>query len=226
MNDGDLLLRRILEVPEDDAARLVYADWLEENGDPDKAEYIRLEVELEASIISKTKLSPDRKHHVLSRTTVLHRRIANRSRYQLPKKAALQWNRGFIDSLLLPIDYFWNRQRLMALFRRHPITEVTLFGCKPSRTELTDSAGTVVEWHWWEGCHRSQYASLPKQLLINLPAKYRSCLDASSGPIEHVGYKSEREAKAALNVACVKYGRKLVGLDELNEHKHLPKQKD
>lgn len=32
MSDGDALLRAILLRPDDDAARLVYADWLDENG--------------------------------------------------------------------------------------------------------------------------------------------------------------------------------------------------
>lgn len=32
--------------PDDDLRRLVFADWLEENGDPDWAEFIRLEVGL------------------------------------------------------------------------------------------------------------------------------------------------------------------------------------
>lgn len=46
MNDGAILLRNILEVPGDDAARLVYADWLQENGQPERAEFIRVQVEL------------------------------------------------------------------------------------------------------------------------------------------------------------------------------------
>ncbi len=33
MTDNDALLRAILDSPDDDAPRLVYADWLEENGD-------------------------------------------------------------------------------------------------------------------------------------------------------------------------------------------------
>src|SRR5262249_53245590 len=40
MRDGDDLLPGILETPDDDAPRLVYADWLEERGDP-RAEFIR-----------------------------------------------------------------------------------------------------------------------------------------------------------------------------------------
>src|SRR5262245_18950992 len=39
-------LRTICENPDDDAPRLVYADWLDENGDPARAEFIRLHVQL------------------------------------------------------------------------------------------------------------------------------------------------------------------------------------
>ena len=40
-------LRAICEQPADDAPRLIYADWLEEHGDPDRAEFIRLQVALD-----------------------------------------------------------------------------------------------------------------------------------------------------------------------------------
>jgi uncharacterized protein (TIGR02996 family) len=45
MNTEETLLRAVIERPHDQAARLVYADWLEEHGDP-RAEFLRLEVEL------------------------------------------------------------------------------------------------------------------------------------------------------------------------------------
>jgi uncharacterized protein (TIGR02996 family) len=40
------LLRAIISQPDDDAVRLVYADWLEENGLADQAEFIRVQCEL------------------------------------------------------------------------------------------------------------------------------------------------------------------------------------
>lgn len=42
----DPLLAAILAHPADDLARLVYADWIEEQGDPDRARFIRAQVEL------------------------------------------------------------------------------------------------------------------------------------------------------------------------------------
>jgi uncharacterized protein (TIGR02996 family) len=41
------LLQAILDDPEDDGLRLVYADWLEEHGEPERAEFIRVQLELE-----------------------------------------------------------------------------------------------------------------------------------------------------------------------------------
>ena len=41
MSDGESLYRAILAAPADDAPRLVYADWLEERGDLERAELIR-----------------------------------------------------------------------------------------------------------------------------------------------------------------------------------------
>lgn len=46
MTDAAALLAAILADPADDTARLVYADWLEENDQPERAEFIRVQVEL------------------------------------------------------------------------------------------------------------------------------------------------------------------------------------
>jgi uncharacterized protein (TIGR02996 family) len=46
MNEREAFLRAIFESPDDDAPRLVYADWLEENKDPLQAAFVRVQVEL------------------------------------------------------------------------------------------------------------------------------------------------------------------------------------
>lgn len=48
MADGAALLQRIVDAPDDDAARLVYADWLLEQGDDARGELIQLQVKLAA----------------------------------------------------------------------------------------------------------------------------------------------------------------------------------
>lgn len=44
--DGAALLAGILAEPGCDTRRLVYADWLEENGEQERAEFIRLQIEM------------------------------------------------------------------------------------------------------------------------------------------------------------------------------------
>ena len=46
MNDGATLLACILADPTDDLCRLAYADWLEETGECERAQFIRVQVEL------------------------------------------------------------------------------------------------------------------------------------------------------------------------------------
>ncbi len=46
MTDRDALYRAILDTPDDDTLRLVYADALEESGDPRRAAFVRTQIEL------------------------------------------------------------------------------------------------------------------------------------------------------------------------------------
>src|SRR6476620_2551512 len=46
MPDDDAFLRAIIANPDDDLPRLVYADWLDEHGEPERAEFIRVQCEL------------------------------------------------------------------------------------------------------------------------------------------------------------------------------------
>lgn len=41
--DGQALLNAVIQNPDDDTPRLVFADWLEEHGDPDRAAFTRLQ---------------------------------------------------------------------------------------------------------------------------------------------------------------------------------------
>jgi uncharacterized protein (TIGR02996 family) len=45
MSPEDAFLAEIVEHPDDDAVRLVYADWLDERGDIDRADFIRVQIQ-------------------------------------------------------------------------------------------------------------------------------------------------------------------------------------
>lgn len=44
MDEGHALFQTILESPDDDAPRLIYSDWLEEQGQPERAQFIRVQI--------------------------------------------------------------------------------------------------------------------------------------------------------------------------------------
>ena len=46
MNERDALLKAVCDNPDDDTPRLVFADWLDEHDEPDRAEFIRLQIEI------------------------------------------------------------------------------------------------------------------------------------------------------------------------------------
>jgi uncharacterized protein (TIGR02996 family) len=45
MTEREALLRAVCENPNDDLPRLVFADWFDENGDPDRGTFVRAQVE-------------------------------------------------------------------------------------------------------------------------------------------------------------------------------------
>jgi uncharacterized protein (TIGR02996 family) len=51
MSQQEGILAAIQEAPDDDTPRLVYADWLAEHGDPERAEFIRVQCELARHVV-------------------------------------------------------------------------------------------------------------------------------------------------------------------------------
>jgi uncharacterized protein (TIGR02996 family) len=136
MNERDAFIRGIAANLYDDAPRLAFADWLDEHGEHDRAEFIRVQCELE----------PIRDKYEIPRAAELHAREEHfgsrgMSQYNqahgwlgaMPegwddwrKGAALEYRRGFLDVLALPTRTFLELgARIRAL---HPtIRRVVLF---------------------------------------------------------------------------------------------------
>src|SRR4051794_16651783 len=91
---ADGLLKDIIENPEDDAPRLIYADWLDDNGEAERAEFIRAQIEL-----SRTSERAPRRKELLAREAELWERHGESWRSQLPALRGvkwLDWSRGFV----------------------------------------------------------------------------------------------------------------------------------
>jgi uncharacterized protein (TIGR02996 family) len=91
MTDEDAFLEAIRAAPDEDAPRLIYADWLDENGDSDRAEFIRVQIALARPKVPGRAALRERERSLLK---------ANRERWLGPiNPRGFPWQlaRGFIE---------------------------------------------------------------------------------------------------------------------------------
>src|SRR5262245_10416046 len=115
-------LAAIRDAPEDDLPRLVCADWLDENGQPDRAEFVRVQVELSRGVSPRS-----RARDLLVRLRGLIRGHRGRWLGLLASHAPDSvFERGFVEGVRL------NGTTLLrhgaALFDEHPIHRLCLYG--------------------------------------------------------------------------------------------------
>lgn len=117
------ILQEILEHPDDDVPRLIYADWLEDHGGPmeqARAEFIRLQIQL-----SRMPGDDERRPEL----EALERRMRKRHERQWLgelREAIQGWTfvRGFISHLALEAGQLLKIHPL--LLRRHPVHSLRL----------------------------------------------------------------------------------------------------
>jgi uncharacterized protein (TIGR02996 family) len=129
MRDESLFLAAIAAEPADDTPRLVFADWLDEHGDPDRAEFIRVQCarlrnadgggDLPASELARLET---RERELLSR---------NKDRWLQPlrdlkARTSLygEFSRGFVNDLIVETATFLARGD--ELWRHSPVTALRL----------------------------------------------------------------------------------------------------
>lgn len=130
MTHDEAFLQAVLEAPEDDTPRLVYADWLEEYGQPDRSEFIRVQVEL-ARLPENNLRRPGlearerdllRDHEIEWAGPILPLLLHDEA-LRLGDRARRKWRfrRGFIEEVALDADTFPANASL--LFARAPIRD-------------------------------------------------------------------------------------------------------
>ena len=123
MTHADAFLREILAHPDEDAPRLIFADWLEEQGDAEsvaRAEFIRVQCMLAAG-----QLPQQRRDELLRR----EHQILNEwdEEWVRPIRRIIQnwgYDRGFIDYVGMASDRFLAHGG--RLFRRAPVQHLRL----------------------------------------------------------------------------------------------------
>jgi uncharacterized protein (TIGR02996 family) len=119
MTDEAALLQAIIAEPDDDAPRLVYADWLEEHGRPERGEFIRLQCD-------EARLPSDDPRRAGLATRLRRLQAVHERDWVEPYRSHLQgwaFHRGFIERVSAGA-----RQFLTAAppFAAWPIRHVTL----------------------------------------------------------------------------------------------------
>jgi uncharacterized protein (TIGR02996 family) len=94
--DRAAFLRAIAENPDDDLPRLVYADWLDEHGQPERAEFIRVQIEL-------ARMPPDdpRRSELVDRQAELVSTPGRSWQPIQPPGVTLRFERGFVQSVMV-----------------------------------------------------------------------------------------------------------------------------
>jgi len=122
MTHHEGFMHAIIERPDDETPRLVYADWLDENGQPERAEFIRIQCEL-------AKMMPD--DRLYTGLQLRQRKLfAEHSPYWLGKLRGpfglKDFQRGFLARVRLHAQSFVAHAN--TLFRLGPIRDVSLTG--------------------------------------------------------------------------------------------------
>jgi len=131
MSPHDPFLTAILEQPDDDTARLVCADWLEERGDP-RAEFIRVQCTL-----ARLPAGDDRRPQLEARELQLlaeHRKEWTRPLRPWVKEC--DFRRGFVEGIKVRAEVFLEQGETIA--RLAPIQHVHLVGAAGLAQDLAN----------------------------------------------------------------------------------------
>ncbi|VTT97259.1 Repeat-companion domain protein OS=Isosphaera pallida (strain ATCC 43644 / DSM 9630 / IS1B) GN=Isop_0537 PE=4 SV=1: LRR_6: LRR_6: LRR_6 [Gemmataceae bacterium] len=114
--DEAALLAAIRATPEEDTPRLAYADWLDEHGNPDRAEFIRVQCRL-----ARAHFSDPEWHDLTWRQDQLLTDARKKAWGELPVKPVKEktFRRGFVDDISVHASLFL--EKADAIFEQVPL---------------------------------------------------------------------------------------------------------
>jgi uncharacterized protein (TIGR02996 family) len=227
MGTGELLLRAILTNPADDTARLVYADWLQENEQGQRAAVIRLGVE-----IGRVEMRCQKKGLALSHTGAVGplfvprcrcrpcslARAEYRAELSLAESVGTdQWmefaaigagcrrQRGFVSAIRLSLAAFMEHAKV--LFSAHPFTAVTLTDRLPVM-EFPHGEEPYFTWFHYD-----------RSIAVPSVFDHHWAIPTEIGGEGHYTrfHLDSQAADKWLSARCVAYGRSLAGLPPLQQ---------
>jgi uncharacterized protein (TIGR02996 family) len=120
LSDTDFL-QTIILTPDDNAARLVYADWLEERGDP-RGEFIRLQIERSRISRKDPRFAP-----LSTRESILLVKHEKEWLKEIRRYVkGWRFRRGFVEDVVMGVQQFLAHAE--EVLGRAPIQQLKLFG--------------------------------------------------------------------------------------------------
>jgi uncharacterized protein (TIGR02996 family) len=140
---GDAILRAILEEPADDGLRLIYADYLEEHGEGERAEFIRVQVDLGTfddayylSFANRETCSISAVRQIRRSAELLHEAWAMDLLALGLQSAHItcvndwEFRRGFVSEVRCPLAAWMEHGE--AVVKAHPVTRVVVTDREPA----------------------------------------------------------------------------------------------
>jgi uncharacterized protein (TIGR02996 family) len=152
MTPDQAFLQAIRETPADDAPRLIYADWLEEHDQPDRAEFIRMQCSLDSMPAEEPRRADLRQRaaellqqHWKDWVGPLHELVGPQASRRgeawlasgFHPEYLKYFRRGFVDSLSLSVEAFLDRAAILASLV--PLRHLRLWGAGRRAAELAAS---------------------------------------------------------------------------------------
>lgn len=205
MNERECFIRRICEEPDDDTARLVFADWLDENGEEERAGDIRVGVDGPKSWIHHNRIQPVHRRYAFPRVGpewITTDRLPDYCSFGTS-------HRGFLYSVALTCADFMTHAA--AIFAAHPLTSVRL----TCRSCESDPPAPDQPAYWF--VHHKDDAGTLAGYRHHVPSEIGAFLWRDPERIGQASamaplFANTATAAAALSRACVAYGRSLADL--------------
>jgi uncharacterized protein (TIGR02996 family) len=211
MTTEEAFVAEICADPASDGVRLIFSDWLDENGQPERAEFIRIQCELDRicfggwtpTLADKPVLEPLRRRE--RELLVLHGRewvgaaLGSCADHVMWRPLERMFRRGFVARLECTLANWLEHGP--EVVRRQPVEQVTL---SDRRAERTWPGGRFL-WHFtygatpWQRPEAPEYSYLPAAFFPHLPGRG---LDA-----RFTSHASQEEAQTALSAACLAWAR-------------------
>ncbi|MBA4189259.1 MAG: hypothetical protein C0467_14780 [Planctomycetaceae bacterium] len=137
MNEREALLRAVCDNPDEDTPRLVFSDWLQENGEEERAEFIRLQCQTANLPVA----SSARQHRENIINSLLH--IHGQTWYcELPTGDGYRWGETFIRGFVadLTVLEVLPERSLEKLLDASPVTSL-IVNCVRLQWEVLSECG-------------------------------------------------------------------------------------